>query len=207
LKTTALITDMDEALAPVAGNALEVSHAAEFLLNRRVNSRVSDITLALGAELLVSAGISKDIASARTKLEATLSSGKAAEHFDRMVALLGGPQNFLSSHEKHLKRAPIIKPIYADDKGTVSSLKTRELGLAVIELGGGRRVASDTINHAVGLENILGKGFHADFETPLCMVHAQSESDFERASTIIRAAYTIGESGASGPNIIERISP
>jgi thymidine phosphorylase len=207
LKTTALITDMDEPLAPVAGNALEVSHAAEFLLNRRVNSRVSDITLALGAELLMSAGISKDIAAARKTLEATLSSGKAAEHFDRMVALLGGPMNFLSSHDKHLKRAPFTRPIYADDEGTVSSLKTRDLGLAVIELGGGRRVASDSINHAVGLENILGKGFRADFETPLCMVHAQSESDFKKAEAIIKAAYTIGETGASGPNIIARIAP
>jgi thymidine phosphorylase len=106
-----------------------------------------------------------------------------------------------------LKRASIIKPVYADDEGTVSSLKTRELGLAVIELGGGRRVASDTINHAVGLENILGKGFRADFETPLCMVHAQSESDFQKAEAIIKAAYIIGETGASGPNIIERIAP
>jgi thymidine phosphorylase len=207
LRTTALITDMDEPLAPVAGNALEVTHAAEFLLNRPVNSRVSDVTLALGSELLVSAGLSKDIAAARTKLEATLSSGKAAEHFDRMVALLGGPHDFLSSHETHLRRASIIKPVYADDEGIVSSIKTRDLGLAVIELGGGRRVVSDSINHAVGLENLLGKGFRADFKTPLCIVHAQTESDFEKAAAIIKAAYTIGESGASGPNIIEQIAP
>jgi thymidine phosphorylase len=207
LRTTALITDMDEPLAPVAGNALEVTHAAEFLLNRPVNSRVSDVTLALGSELLVSAGLSKDIAAARTKLEATLSSGKAAEHFDRMVALLGGPHDFLSSHETHLRRASIIKPVYADDEGIVSSIKTRDLGLAVIELGGGRRVVSDSINHAVGLENLLGKGFRADFKAPLCVVHAQTESDFEKAAAIVKAAYTIGESGASGPNIMERIAP
>jgi thymidine phosphorylase len=207
LKTTALITDMDEPLAPVAGNGLEVVHAAEFLLNRRINSRVSDITLALGAELLVSAGMCKDIATGRAKLETSLTSGKAAEHFDRMVALLGGPTDFLSTYDKHLKRAPIVKPVYADDEGTVASVVTRDLGLAVIELGGGRRVASDTINHAVGLENVLGKGFLADFETPLCMVHAQTESDFERAAAIVKAAYTVGETGASGANIIERIAP
>jgi thymidine phosphorylase len=207
LKTTALITDMDEPLAPVAGNALEVTHAAEFLLNKRINTRVSNITLALGAELLVSAGMAQDIASARCMLEATLASGKAAEHFDRMVSLLGGPTNFLSSHDKYLKRAPIIKPVYADAEGVVSSITTRNLGLAVIELGGGRRVASDSINHAVGLDNLLGKGFRADTETPLCFVHAQTESDFGKAASIVKAAYTIGEHGASGPNIIERIAP
>jgi thymidine phosphorylase len=207
LKTTALITDMDEPLAPVAGNALEVAHAAEFLLNKRVNARVSDITLSLGAELLLSAGHCHTQGEARAKLEGALSSGKAAEHFDRMVALLGGPRGFLEHHEQHLKRAPIIKPVYADSEGVVSSMVTRNLGLAVIELGGGRRVASDSINHAVGLENLLGKGFQADSETPLCMVHAQTETDFEKAAAIVKAAYTIGEQGASGPNIIERISP
>jgi thymidine phosphorylase len=206
LKTTALITDMDEPLAPVAGNALEVAHAAEFLLNRRVNSRVSDITLALGAELLVSAGVSADVATARAKLETTLTSGKAAEHFDHMVALLGGPQNFLATYDKHLKPAPIIRPVFADDEGKVTSIVTRHLGLAVIELGGGRRVASDSINHTVGLEHLLGKGFRADFETPLCFVHAQTESEFEKAAAIVKDAYTIAESGAPGPNIIERIA-
>ncbi len=207
LKTTALITDMDEPLAPVAGNALEVAHAAEYLLQRCENARVNDITLALGAELLVSAGISKDIATARAKLEMTVSSGKAAEHFERMVALLGGPQDFLSTYNRHLKRAPIIKPVFAIRAGIVSSIVTRNLGLAVIELGGGRRVATDTINHAVGLDQLLGKGSRVDFETPLCIVHAQSEDDFEKAASIVKAAYSIAESGASGPNIIERIAP
>ncbi len=207
LKTTALITDMDEPLAPVAGNALEVAHAAEYLLQRCENARVNDITLALGAELLVSAGISKDIATARAKLEMTVSSGTAAEHFERMVALLGGPQDFLSTYNRHLKRAPIIKPVFAIRAGIVSSIVTRNLGLAVIELGGGRRVATDTINHAVGLDQLLGKGSRADFETPLCMVHAQSEDDFKKAASIVKAAYSIAESGASGPIIIERIAP
>jgi thymidine phosphorylase len=207
LKTTALITDMDEALAPVAGNRLEVAHAAEILLNRRINSRINDITLSLGAELLVSAGVCENLTAARSKLSVALTSGAAADHFDRMVALLGGPPNFLSTYQNHLRSAPIVRPVYADDEGSVSAIKTRDLGLAVIELGGGRRVATDSINHAVGLENILGKGFYADFETPLCMIHAQNENDFERAAVVVKAAYTLSDSGASGPNIIERIAP
>jgi thymidine phosphorylase len=206
LKTTALITDMDEPLAHVAGNALEVAHAAEFLLNLLDNSRVRDITLALGAELLVSAKVTADIASARVKLEHALSSGAAAEHFDRMVFALGGPANFLKTHGKHLPRAAIVKPVYADGDGMVAAMNTRNLGLAVIELGGGRRMTSDKIDHAVGLSNLLGKGFYANFETPLCMIHAQTEADYERAATIVMNAYEIGEGGASRPNIIERIA-
>jgi thymidine phosphorylase len=207
LKTTALITDMDEPLAHVAGNALEVAHAAEFLSNRLIDARVQDVTVSLGAEVLVSAGVSKDLHAARAALEAALTSGKAAEIFDKMVLALGGPNNFIATHEKHLRRAPIIKPVYADDDGVVTSIRTRALGLAVIELGGGRRVASDTINHAVGLHSVLGKGFVAGMNEPLCMVHAQTEAEFEKAAALVRGAYTIGENGASGPTIIERITP
>lgn len=207
LKTTALITDMDEPLAPVAGNALEVAHAAEFLLGHSNNSRVMDITLALGAELLLSSGISPNEGSARLTLATTLTSGKAAEHFDRMVAALGGPIGFLSNHQKHLQSAPIVKPVYADLEGVVSTITTRDLGLAVIELGGGRRVAADTINHAVGLDKLLGKGNPVNSKTPLCMVHAQTDADFERAATIVKAAYKISDNGSSGPIIIERIAP
>jgi thymidine phosphorylase len=206
LKTTALITDMDEPLAPAAGNALEVAHAARFLLGEAKEPRVTDITLALGAELLVSAGLAKDTASARTKLSATLSSGMAAEHFNRMTAALGGPSDFLSDFRKHLKPATIVKPVFADADGVVARIKTRDLGVAVIELGGGRRVATDTINHAVGLDQLAGKGDQVDHERPLCMVHAQSERDFQRASKIVRDAYVIGEMGASGANVMERIA-
>ena len=163
LKTTALITDMDEPLAPCAGNALEVAHACDFLLNRRAEPRVMEMTLALGAELLLSAGIAADAAAARDKLSATLTSGRAAEHFDRMVRALGGPADFLSRHEKHLAAAPIIRPVHADARGRrCRAIRTRELGLAVIELGGGRRVASDRIDHRVGLSHLLGKGARAD---------------------------------------------
>ena len=177
------------------------------MLNLLENDRVLDITLALGAELLVSAKIANDIPSARVKLERALSAGAAADHFDRMVFALGGPTNFLTTHGKHLPHAAIVKPVYADDEGQVTAMKTRNLGLAVIELGGGRRVATDKINHAVGLSNLLGKGFRADFETPLCMIHAQSEADFEKAAVLVKSAYSLGEHGASGPNIIERIAP
>lgn len=205
LKTTALITDMNEPLALCAGNAIEVRYAAEFLLNRLTSSRVMDVTLALGAELLVGAGIDSGLASARARLTSSLESGAAAEHFDRMVALLGGPVDFLQNHDKHLARAPISRPVFADDDGSVVAIRTRDLGLAVIELGGGRRIAIDTIDHRVGLSNLLGLGFHADFETPLCWVNAADEASFGKAAEIVKKAYTLGEAGASRACVLARI--
>jgi thymidine phosphorylase len=206
LKTTALITDMDEPLAPVAGNALEVAHAAEFLMGNRLNSRVLDITLSLGAELLVSTGTSKDFSSARAKLNETLTSGSAAELFNKMIVALGGPKDFIRDHIRHLRQAPIIRPVYADAEGHVTSIKTRELGLAVIELGGGRRIASDKINHAVGLDQLLGKGAAVVEKSHLCMIHSQTEDDFNRAEAIVKRAYTIGDTGTSWPTVLERVT-
>jgi len=205
LKTTALITDMDEPLAPCAGNALEVAHACDFLLGRRAEPRVMDITLALGAELLLSAGFESEVATARGRLQATLTSGKAADHFERMVRALGGPADFLSRHESHLAAAPIIRPVFAAQEATVASIRTRELGLAVIELGGGRRVATDRIDHRVGLSDLLGKGGRAGQETPLCLIHAADEAGFAKAAEIVKSAYGLGEPPGGTATVLARV--
>jgi thymidine phosphorylase len=207
LKTAALITDMDEPLAPCAGNAVEVAHACEFLLNRATDARVMAITLALGAELLLSAGVEPDAERATARLRKALESGAAAERFDRMVAALGGPKDFLASHPRHLAPAPVIRPVHAGTEGFVTSIRTRELGIAVIELGGGRRVASDAIDHRVGLTGLLGKGAAVGRDTPLCMIHAADETSFVRAAAIVKSAYTLGEAAGESAAILARITP
>ena len=206
LKTTALITDMDEPLASAAGNALEVAHAVQFLKGRLINKRVEAITLALGAELLLSAGIASTVEDGQQQLAKTITSGAAAEHFAKMTALLGGPKDFMERPDHYLKAAKIIRPVYAYDEGVVCKIETRQLGLAVIELGGGRLRADDKIDHAVGLQNLLGKNFRADMNTPLCMVHAQDEASYERAAGIVKAAYAIGDVVKETPPVIERIT-
>ncbi len=207
LKTTALITDMDQPLAPYAGNALEVLHAVGFLKNEIINRRVQDITVSLGAELLVSAGLASTLSAARLQLEKALHTGKALEIFAKMVAALGGPKDFIERPETHMKTAAIIKPIFADDEGVVTKIATRDLGLAVIELGGGRRRADDKIDHSVGLSQLLGVNFVADMNTPLCFIHARDEEAFARAASLVKSAYRMGEHAAEMSPVIERISP
>jgi thymidine phosphorylase len=196
LKTTALITDMDEPLASCAGNAIEVQNAVDYLTGKHRDPRLHEVTQALGAEMVPD----------RAKLQAALDSGKAAEIFDMMVAQLGGPKNFVRDTEKHLPKAAIVRAVHADGPGSVQSICTRELGLAVIELGGGRRVAADAIDHAVGLSQLAGKGVHVDAGTPLAIVHARDEAGFERAAGIVRASYVLGDAPKRGAAVIERIS-
>lgn len=198
LKTTALITDMDESLASCAGNAIEVQNAVDYLTGKQRDARLHEVTLALGAELLGEGG--------EARLQRSLDDGSAAAIFDKMVALLGGPANLVRDAEKLLPKAPIIRAVKANAPGTIQSIHTRELGLAVIELGGGRRVASDTIDHAVGLSQLAGKGATVDETTPLAIVHARDEAGYEKAAEIVRGSYGIGDRPSRRRSVIERIA-
>ncbi|HMT14781.1 MAG TPA: thymidine phosphorylase, partial [Aestuariivirga sp.] len=167
--------------------------------------RLHRVTLALGAELLVAAGLHPDAATAEQRLLVTLSSGEAAERFQKMVTLLGGPGDFISRAAHHLPQAPIIRPVHAAESGTVERIDTRQLGLAVIELGGGRRITSDRIDPAVGLTQLAGKGAAVDAATPLALVHARDEAGFARAADIVRAAYHLGMAPPHQSPIVERV--
>ena len=205
LKTSALITDMDEPLASAAGNAVEVMNAVLYLKGEYRDRRLHEVTIALGAELLTLAGVASSQEEAQTMLDRTLSSGKAAEAFAAMVASLGGPNDFLEAPGRHLASAPIIRDAHPEVNGTVSAIDTRAIGVAVIELGGGRRVASDTIDHAVGFTQLAGKGKKVGKERPLATIHARDEVSFEKAASALRKAYRLGESPAATPPVIERI--
>ena len=102
LPTTALMTDMDEPLASVAGNALEVAYALDHLTGRRREPRFHEVTVALAAEMLLLGRLAATLDEARAKIEAAFASGAAAERFARMIAALGGPRDLLEKPAKHL---------------------------------------------------------------------------------------------------------
>ena len=207
LKTSALITGMDEPLASAAGNAVEVRNAVDYLSGAHRDGRLHEVTLALGAELLVLAKIARDMKAAHALLEKSLASGAAAERFQRMVSALGGPRDFVENFDAYLPKAPIIRPVVAKKAGKVASIATRDLGVAVIELGGGRRVASGRIDHAVGLTGLAGKGKALAKGEPLAMIHARDEAGFERAAAIVQKAYELGVAPRRTPAVIARIGP
>ena len=108
MKTTALLTDMNQPLAPCAGNALEVRCAIDYLTGRRRPARLHEVTLALAAQMLVAGGLAADPAQARAKLNAALDSGAAVERFARMVRALGGPADLVEASERHLGETPVV---------------------------------------------------------------------------------------------------
>lgn len=204
LKTAALITDMNQVLGTTVGNALEVAEAIRYLkgdsgTNGR-EPRQHEITLALGAELLVLGGLASTPQAARLQLQAVLDSGAAAEHFARMVAALGGPANLLEHPESHLAAAPIVVPVPALCAGVLRSMQTRDVGLAVVELGGGRRRAEDAIDARVGLTRVCALGTRLTLGDPLAFVHAADQRGAERAVAQIQAACAISDDGTTWEN-------
>ncbi|WP_150525216.1 thymidine phosphorylase [Roseibium sediminis] len=208
LKTTAILTDMNEPLASAAGNAIEVQNAVDFLKGTAIDSRLWDVTVAQGGELLATGGLAENGADGEAKMRDAFESGKAAEIFAKMVTALGGPADFMEKSELYLAKAPIEAPIYADMDGIVTGVDARQVGLAVVALGGGRTFAAQKIDPAVGLTNLAGLGNSVDSDAPLAIVHAQTQDQVEEASRMVRAAYRIGDARdvPDYPAVVERIA-
>jgi thymidine phosphorylase len=205
LRISALLTDMNEPLASVAGNALEILTAIEFLKGAPM-PRLNDVVMALGVELLTNSNLAATDDEARERLSTSLASGRAAEHFRAMVAGMGGPADLLENPDLYLSQAPVLKPVFAKTSGKVSAIDTRQLGLAVIVLGGGRSHPDADIDHAVGLSGLTGQNGDVRPNTPLAMIHARDEASAEKAAAMVRSAYVIGEAVRAGPLIYERIA-
>lgn len=208
LSCTALITDMDQVLGTSAGNALEIRETIDHLNGRAQDPRLHDVTMALCAELLVTGKLAKDVDAGRTMAEEALTSGRAAERFARMCAGLGGPTDIIDAPEKHLPAAAVQKPVSPTNSGVVTGMDTRRLGLAVMELGGGRRRADDTIDYAVGLSDMVGIGARVDAHNPVCHIHASNEDDAARVASLVNDAVTIGDAAdGARPIVRDRVAP
>ena len=204
MQTSAILTDMNESLAPYAGNALEVRGAMDYLTGRSRPARLHEVTLALCAEMLVLGGLAATEEEARVKLEAVLASGAAAERFARMVSALGGPADLIENPDKHLEQAPFVVPAPALSAGFANVRDCRAIGLAVVSLGGGRRRPTDAIDFAVGLSELVGLGEQVAAGQPLAMVHARTEAAAQQAVQEIQAAYEISPLALTANPVIYR---
>ena len=194
--TTALLTDMNQPLGQMCGNAVEVNESLACLSGGGPED-LRRITLSLGAELLQSAGLVETQAEAEAMLLDRLSSGAAFEVFCEMVRAQGGnldePRPIAAEHV-----------IEAQRSGYVSAIDTEVLGQAIIDLGGGRRQVSDSIDHSVGLEMLVRIGDRVEAGDSVVRIFANrfAVSVKER----IARAVTIDEQPMPAPQlIIERV--
>ena len=188
-------------LGRTAGNAVEVREAIGVLTHpRAAEPRLVEVTLALCATLLRLGGLQPDDGAARAAAAEALTSGAAAERFARMCAALGGPADLLDDPDRHLPRAPHALEVFPAHAGRVRAIDVRDVGVAVLELGGGRRREDQGIDHAVGLVDVAGLGEEVGpGGRPLAVVHARDLATAERAAARVRAAFAVGDAAAGAP--------
>jgi pyrimidine-nucleoside phosphorylase len=196
--TTALVTDMSQPLGRMAGNAVEVNESVDALRGEGP-ADLMEVTLELGAELLVLAKRETTTAAARKRLEKTISSGGGLEKFREMVAAQGGdldaPRPVALGHG-----------VESPQDGYVAAIDTEQLGYVIIHLGGGRKQLGGKLDFSVGIEMLVRLGDTVERGQPLARVFAEPQAaDHVRADLL--AAITFGDNRMEPPPlIVERIS-
>ena len=203
LKTVALLTDMNQPLADAAGNALEIRNCLSVLKGEKAGTRLESVVIAETAEMLVLSNLVATMPEAEEVARRALASGAALERFARMTHALGGPADFCDRQaDVYLAEAPVIRPVLAPADGFLASCETRALGMAVVELGGGRRRAGDAIDHRVGLDAILPLGTKVSKGQPIAMLHAATEEGAARAAADVTACYSVSDEAPVLPPFI-----
>ncbi|WP_170417783.1 thymidine phosphorylase [Ruegeria atlantica] len=206
-RTSAVITDMHQPLAPALGNALEVAEVMK-VMTQDPYAPLAEISAELGGVLLADAGMFATADEGRDKITDVIRDGRAAERFGRMMAAVGAPLQFVENWSRYLPEASVILEVPAPTSGHITAIDGEALGLAVVALGGGRQVEDDVIDPAVGLSDIARLGDKVEKGAPLAVIHAAREDAARQAADAVLKAITIGDGAPMEPTLVhERITP
>jgi len=184
VSTRALMTDMNRPLGRMIGNGLEIDESLEILAGDGPDDS-RGLTIRLGAELLVLAGVQPDLAAATAAINGVIASGKARERFERMVLAQGGDLS-------HAYSKPKLHELRADRSGYLAAIDCEQLGLAVIEMGGGRKALGDKIDSGVGIEMLCQVGQKVAAGEPVARVY--SRRDNQELDQQVLQAFTWSDS-------------
>ena len=204
LKCSAVLTDMNQVLGFNAGHSLEIIESIEFLTKKRMNERLKNVTFKLCAEIIRMNQENANYEESISKINKVIDSGKAAEKFEKMVSALGGSKKILSNYNTDLGQALYKEDIFSQQSGYVESIFTRQIGLLLIELGGGRKQINDPIDYSVGFGNVLNIGDPVDNKIPLLTVYSNEKKDIEKIKENIKSCFVISKKRVESKNSIYR---
>lgn len=202
-RVTAVLSSMEQPLGLSVGNALEVREASATLQGAGPPDLV-ELCLTIGAELALLAGKATTSEQGRAMMQTTLASGSAWQLFRRFVANQGGDVTVIDEPER-FPQAPIVHPLVAPRDGIVAAVDAMAFGIALNELGGGRRRKEDRIDHSVGIVLAAKIGDRVAAGAPLFYIHAASESSIAQVLPRLSTAYTIGDRATKPPPLIREI--
>ncbi len=180
LPVQALMTRMDMPLGRTIGHALEVKESIALLRGEPVDARLLDLVKALAERMLVLGGLA-EASQAGGRVEEALASGQALERFRANVEAQGGEPR-VADDPSLLPSAPCRREVRAPTAGWLAKLPAREVGYALIDLGGGRRTKGAQIDRAVGFELLRRPGEEVAAGEAWCVVHARTEDEAEAAA-------------------------
>jgi len=182
VKTKAIITDMNQVLGSTAGNALEMYETVKYLTGKLREPRLHQVVVVLAQAMLVNTGLAENDDIALTKINQVLDNGLAAELFEKMVFALGGPADFLENPWNAMTKANVITEVIAPEHGYIESMNTRDIGMSVVKLGGGRLANGQKIDHSVGIDRILPIGTLVNKGDVVARIHANNNEAANVAS-------------------------
>lgn len=205
--TQTVITDMNQVLGRSAGNAIEMYETVQYLTGEYRDARLHEVVVKLAELMLINAKIAANSADANQRIEEALASGKAAEQFNRMIAALNGPTDYIDKPWACMPKAEVVKDVVVAKSGVINAMQTRDVGLSVVELGGGRLSNTDSVDHSVGFDHILPLGSRVSAGDVVAQVHAKDEASAEKASQQFLDALDVAEeAGQVNPVIYQVIN-
>jgi pyrimidine-nucleoside phosphorylase len=203
-KVAVLITAMDQPLGRSVGNALEMIESLD-ILRGKGPADSTELTLVLGAEMLVLAGVAQTVEAAAPVLRAKLESGEALERFKKMVHCHGGNTEMIDDPGL-LPRAAVRMDLCAPSAGVVQEADADKIGRASLVLGAGRTKTTDVIDPAAGLSKLVKIGERIEAGQPLATLHAATRERIEAALPWVRQAFVVGEQPVMvSPLVLDRI--
>ncbi|WP_203623510.1 pyrimidine-nucleoside phosphorylase [Lacticaseibacillus sp. 866-1] len=202
VKSVALLTNMDQPLGITIGNSLEIAESIAILRNRGPKD-VRDLTVTLAAHMLVLGGKTQSLEQAIGMAEDALRDGRALNAFKQLIKAQGGDPAVVDD-PRRLPQAKYRVDVKATQAGVVTGIDTNALGLAAMQLGGGRAKKGDQLDLAVGLVLHKKLGTPVSVGDTLVTLHADSQ-ETAAIEQAVHQAFTIGQSAPAKFQLIKKV--
>lgn len=189
-KVRAVITDMSAPIGTTIGNAIETREAIEVLRGGGPEDTV-ELTVELGAEMLIAGGVTRSLVEARSRIRTVLGDGSALEVFRKMVEAHGGDPR-VADDDGVLPRAPHRVDVDSTAAGYVRAIDAKSLGFLSVDMGAGRKRAEDRVDPAVGIELRTRVGAKVARGEPLATLHVRDAAVAKDWIVVARSAFSVG---------------
>ena len=187
----ALVSGMDQPLGTHVGNALEVKEAID-ILSGRAGGDLLEVSLTLGGIMLQLAGKAGTPEAGQVMMRQAIDSGAGLRKLKQMIEAQGGDPSVCDDVTR-LPQANVLRTVTCGTSGWITKMDTMHLGMIAQAMGAGRLKVDDELDYSVGYVLNVRIGDRVEADTPLCVLHARSEDDAERAEAAMRVAVTIGQ--------------